>query len=670
MKSNIGNRIQNTNLPYSKSLLPLFEAIMNSIQAIEDKNINDGKVIITIDRDHKQMNLKEKEWKNDPIVGFKVWDNGIGFDEVNFESFDTEDSQYKANKGGKGIGRFLLLKAFEKVKIESVFKNKDGKFQERNFNFISTEDGVENHQIKDTDKADSYSLINLQDFKKEFQKYCPKEPETIAYFILEHFLEYLRRENCPQIKLIDRDNDIDINQLFKEDTIESEISEITISNIKFFLQHVKLFSTHSFNHQINFCANDRTVKQQKFGKDIPNIKPKIDDLETDKKFIYACYVESDFLNQTVNSERTDFIIEETSQYENELSWKEIFAHVKTNIMKFLEPYLKPVQDEKETHITNFVNNKAPMFRPIMKFIKPDLVQIDPTIVNDDNKLEIEIFKISLNWEQKIKEKGSSILKQFEYKSDDERKQHEEEINEYFEEITAVKAQDLAKYVLNRKLIINMLEEILSQKSDGSYFPEDRVHNLIFPMGKDSSQILFEDHNLWLLDERLVFHSYLASDKPLSTTKSIDLSSKKEPDIIIFDKACVFKTDRKDTGSDGITIIEFKKPMRKNFSDDDPFIQIQNYIDILRSGKANTTNGRPISGIKNIPINCYLVCDPSDQIKKKARSYQLIPTIDEMGFYGWWKSHEAYIEVIFYEKLIDNAKKRNMAFFDKLGISIS
>ena len=39
-------------------------------------------------------------------------------------------------------------------------------------------------------------------------------------------------------------------------------------------------------------------------------------------------------------------------------------------------------------------------------------------------------------------------------------------------------------------------------------------------------------NLWLIDERLAFHTYLASDKPLSAMPITGSKSGKEPDICV------------------------------------------------------------------------------------------------------------------------------------------
>lgn len=52
---NIRGRVKNFNLPKNQPLIPLFEAIVNSIHAIEERNVADknfkGKIVIKIIRD-------------------------------------------------------------------------------------------------------------------------------------------------------------------------------------------------------------------------------------------------------------------------------------------------------------------------------------------------------------------------------------------------------------------------------------------------------------------------------------------------------------------------------------------------------------------------------------------------------------------------------------------
>lgn len=41
--------------------------------------------------------------------------------------------------------------------------------------------------------------------------------------------------------------------------------------------------------------------------------------------------------------------------------------------------------------------------------------------------------------------------------------------------------------------------------------------------------------------------------------------------------------------------------------------------------------------------------------------------DKMGYFGYHPNYKAYIEVISFNKLIQQAKERNRMFFQKLGI---
>ena len=106
MKMDVIGRVKNVQLPVSKPLLPLFEAIMNSIQSIEDVKEKNGTIDVEVIRDSSTTLLPEDRGTAD-ITGFIIKDNGIGFDEKNYEAFLTSDTTYKASRGGKGIGRFL-----------------------------------------------------------------------------------------------------------------------------------------------------------------------------------------------------------------------------------------------------------------------------------------------------------------------------------------------------------------------------------------------------------------------------------------------------------------------------------------------------------------------------------------------------------------------------------
>ena len=116
MKASVAGRIRNTHLPKAKALLPLFEAVMNSFQAIEEASGAHHRIRIIAER---SADLEGE--KAGAIAAFSVIDTGVGFNDDNFDSFETVDSPYKAKRGGKGLGRFLWLKAFGRVEIDSHY---------------------------------------------------------------------------------------------------------------------------------------------------------------------------------------------------------------------------------------------------------------------------------------------------------------------------------------------------------------------------------------------------------------------------------------------------------------------------------------------------------------------------------------------------------------------
>jgi hypothetical protein len=84
MKVDLVGKLKNTQLPRSKALLPMFEAVVNSFQSIEDAG---GRI---------QNPIIEIIAKRDPVLpgiemdtevnGFVITDNGVGFNDANVDS--------------------------------------------------------------------------------------------------------------------------------------------------------------------------------------------------------------------------------------------------------------------------------------------------------------------------------------------------------------------------------------------------------------------------------------------------------------------------------------------------------------------------------------------------------------------------------------------------------
>ena len=204
MRLDVKGRIRNVSLPASKPLLPLYEAIVNSIQAIEDARETKGNIEITILRDgRKAPSDRDGSVGLGDIIGFEVSDNGIGFNDENYTAFETSDTTYKQSRGGKGVGRFLWLVAFTKVEVESHFQD-NGATKVRRFAFLPEGEGVQNPSCTASDRATRLTTVRLTGFQPKYQETCPKKTETIAAHIVEHCLEFFIRRNCPRIILMDR----------------------------------------------------------------------------------------------------------------------------------------------------------------------------------------------------------------------------------------------------------------------------------------------------------------------------------------------------------------------------------------------------------------------------------------------------------------------------------
>ena len=76
IKLNLQGQLKSIDLPKYKSLWPLFECIVNSIQSIEDSvGYEDGQIIITANRAYEDQPLYESN-HNSPLESFTIRDNG------------------------------------------------------------------------------------------------------------------------------------------------------------------------------------------------------------------------------------------------------------------------------------------------------------------------------------------------------------------------------------------------------------------------------------------------------------------------------------------------------------------------------------------------------------------------------------------------------------------
>src|SRR6266542_2576088 len=135
LRTNLAGRVDRIPLPARHSLLPVFEAVSNSLHAIQATGRQDGHIRVELHRDDAQTRLGLDAERSEPIVEIRVVDNGAGFTDANMAAFDELDTYHKVELGAKGVGRLTWLKVFEKAAVSSVYQAGDG-YRHRTFDFV------------------------------------------------------------------------------------------------------------------------------------------------------------------------------------------------------------------------------------------------------------------------------------------------------------------------------------------------------------------------------------------------------------------------------------------------------------------------------------------------------------------------------------------------------
>lgn len=669
LQTNLKGRLRNTSLSKNHGLMPVFEAVVNSIHSIEEQNdhTKQGTITLRIHREAQQHLDLATPTKPNRIVSFSIIDNGCGFNDINFASFETLDSDHKIDKGCRGVGRLMWLKTFDHVEITSHFHDPKSSLKQRHFRF-DTKHGVHSLTLNTATQSHTGTEVKLIGFDLNYAAKVPSDSKQIATQLLEHVLWYfVREERAPKIIVEDNEQSIDLDSLYDQYMHESAYNEeISIRDQLFQLTHIKFRASVNKRHQLALCAANRLVKEESIQGKIPGLYNKI----TDEKgeFIYTCYVSSDFLTERVRSERTSFeISDHVDHLLNEISFKDIRDAVYECTKKYLNDMLIHNIAIGRQRVDSFINNHAPRYKPLINYVDEALLIFDPD--RSDKELELHLHTQWYEIEQQIVAEGHSIRHPF---HNEKTQAYKIRLAEYLKKAGDLKKSDLANYVSHRKIIIDLLQDSIKKLTDGQYAKEAIIHELIMPMRKDSTEISTENCNLWLVDERLAFHHYLASDKPLRTMPITECDSTKEPDILslrLFDNP-ILVNDKENGPLASITVIEIKRPMRNDMAegeDKNPIDQALGYLERVREGRIKTTNGRPIPQSNNIPGYCYIICDLTDSMIRRCRRANLRVTSDGMGYFGYNEPSHAYIEVIGFEQLVQSAKERNRAFFDALGL---
>ena len=396
--SNIANKVRNTRLPRTKPLMPLFELISNSIHSIEEAyskkitKLGEGSILIRCIRNGDPQILQSmSEIDEYPINSFEVIDNGIGLNEENLTAYIESDTDHKIAIGGKGVGRFVCLKAYIELSISSFYKE-GSKVESIAFDFRLTKEGFHNFSNPKINGISHGTTVILKGVREEYQKTLPKDLFHIAREVVAHFQLYFIKKTIPKI-IIRNQNNLEVNLL---NVFESEFkAEVKSSKFKVADKNFEVFLTKSSeyqSHKIHFCAHNRSVQSEGLYSRIVDLGRKPIE-EEDFKFFYQAHVVSEALDENVDTERIGFVFpdEDEDEESEDLNLAKIRKASILSIEGILSDYLNDVRQKKVESYIPIIDEEYPQYKSTLHYKREEVARLPPNLTKQE--LDIELYKI-------------------------------------------------------------------------------------------------------------------------------------------------------------------------------------------------------------------------------------------------------------------------------------
>jgi hypothetical protein len=465
---NLEGRVRNLSLPASamSALIPLFEAVSNSLHAIEAR-FGEG----AVKSGEIEIEIRRRKDQESHILGFAIRDNGIGLTNANMESFRTSDSPLKLDKGGKGIGRLSWLKVFQGCSITSRYLEGES-LQERSFEFaLSAPSPITQHKIRPASiGAKIGTEVRLNHFRTPYEVHCPKKTNTIAAKLVGHFLPYLVVHRLPRVTLLDASDVLDLRQYYSDNQQRSDIEAIKLQPDphsepqEFYFHHVLLRKQLKFLesglHWLFFAGNERVAREENIDSQL-GLKYVGDDSDS----VYVGLVSGAYLDSHVNQERTGFTV-----VDDRIA--QIHKSAVASAKEFLATYISRLRD-KQIETTGRIIKENPQFLPFRDSLE-EFVDNNLSL----NTLSEEVIFLELS-RRKLRVKCRLDNEIMSIKSG---VATDVQIN--VEKITKAlndeKKSSLAEYVVRRKEILEVLSSSLAYRDPETrrYFREDVVRNLL------------------------------------------------------------------------------------------------------------------------------------------------------------------------------------------------
>lgn len=666
MLTNIRGLIERLELSAAKGMMPLYEAISNAMDAIAERSGTMTRGRIRVRLLAARDLVREAGDETFVVDGFEVLDDGVGFNAANMGAFAEAYTRSKISLGGKGVGRFTFLKVFRTVHIHSVFEHQ-GERRMRDFDF-SIDDDIRGSDLLETTTDSPGTRLTCRDMNDQYRPAWSSEPDVVAQRIVTHFLIRFAARACPAMELeAPEQPSIDLHGLFQR-VVQPHVEEtpFTVDGHHFSLQVFRQ-SDGRARHDYYLCANGREVMSGRLCDLLPELPDRLTRVVGGKAQSYTliALVTGEYLDEHANRERTRIAFlndDEPDLDESLITRASLSRGIAEALRVMLSEDLRTTHEEKFAQIARFVE-QAPEYRVLTHERYRSLIErrVQPGL--SDDQLDEALLHVRREVEDGVRKEERHVAALMESASFD---QYQERIKGLMEAMNEVGKAKLADYVAHRRTILDLVDQSLRRAQADQSYPLERVlHKMIFPMGVSSKDVFLEQQNLWVIDERLCFHTLLTSDKKLNQVRGLHRTSGKEPDIFAFfyDTAVgIAEPDNLPGG--GVVVIEFKRPGRDDYDKDPADQVIQRFVEINES-RVEDIDGRDINphGLRYIG---YLIADLTTSLRRQV-AMRYWPAADNEGYFCPLPGGNGYVEIISYTKLVRDAKRRNRVLFEKLGL---
>ncbi|GEM46662.1 hypothetical protein [Deinococcus cellulosilyticus] len=511
---------------------------------------------------------------------------------------------------------------------------------------------------------------------------------------MQHFLIYFSAEKAASIVLHDLTRqglqEVDITRMFKDEMLSSVVLDhLKLGGENFTIRYVRTKRAPGNTNKIYLCANGREVVGRNLASFVPKI-PRQGSLGKEEKFYLLPCVTGDFLDRHVKPERTAFDIPMRSEFdgtedpeETLITLERIFGDVGSRAAVHLSDVITAIKTEEQDALRNYIFQEPrrrakyralvenPRYRPLLEQLNlpqnPKPSDFELALTTARIKIEEDIHRESQELYQARPDGPGVSLEAL-------RDRH----NALMEQLDVLKQMDLVDYVVHRKMILEYLEKSLEWSKEEKYMLEEAVHRIFHPLNTSSDSIHQNFQNLWVLDERLMYHSYLASDMKLASNKHTDSESLLEPDMYLafdeqyFDNPHAYRQGER---SPSVVIIEFKRPGKNQYvyghPKKDPLEQVRGYAKKVKAGKIKSHTGKTVGTAEGAQFFGYIVIDFTEEARTLLERYADVGLLQadfaKFRYFGYFKDAGIYLEVIDLGSLIDEAKLRSQFLFQRLGI---